>query len=241
MHAGVGRPQRGALRAIERALAAHGRRNCDRVPGGGPSPGKPRQHLGIEVVGDELRLEYVVDMAEIPAFTEIRRMVSLDDYAAESCPWLMEGLVVTLDGKLLELDAIGVSASTPPGDAGVPTLRVECRYASSLHLGRSGWRTGTTRIGSDGGEVTVASTSTPITSDLPATSPSEVLTAYPDDGTSLDVGTAAFEVGSGAVVQGEGANGAVPSGLVQMNLPGVGCSSFHPASCFNRCHPTLLK
>ena len=32
------------------------------------------QHLGIEVAGDELRLAYVVDMAEIPAFTETKKL-----------------------------------------------------------------------------------------------------------------------------------------------------------------------
>jgi hypothetical protein len=138
----------------------------------------------------------------------------------------MEGLVATLDGKPLELDPIGVSVSTPPGDAGVPTLRIECRFASSLHQGtlkvenrnfpdRVGWR-----------EITVASTGTPITSDLPATSPSGVLTSYPDDGTSLDVRTATIEVGSGAVAQGEGATGAVErlGSLIRFDRLGLGAA-----------------
>jgi ABC-type nickel/cobalt efflux system permease component RcnA len=163
------------------------------------------QHLGIEVVGDELRLEYVVDMAEIPAFTEIRKMADrggLDDLAADSCPRLMAGLSVTLDEEPLDVAGMGAAASTPPGDAGVPTLRIECRFASSVGPGtlrvenhnypeRLGWR-----------EITVTSSGTAISTDLPATSPSGVLTSYPDDETPLDVRTAIVEVGSGVVVAG---------------------------------------
>jgi hypothetical protein len=78
----------------------------------------------------ELRLEYVVDMAEIPAFTEIRKMGGdLDAYAAESCPRLVDGLVATLDGKPLELEAIGDSASRG---------RAESAIASSARLRASG-------------------------------------------------------------------------------------------------------
>ena len=54
---------------------------------------------------------------------------------------------------------------------------------------RLGWR-----------EITVTSTGTAMTTDLPATSPSGVLTSYPDDETPLDVRTANVEVGSGEIV-----------------------------------------
>ncbi len=168
------------------------------------------QHLGIEVAGDEVRFEYVVDMAEIPAFSEMREMADApEDYAAETCHRLMGGLTATLDGEPLDLEAIASTASTPSGDAGVPTLRIECRFTSSIQPGslavenrnypdRLGWR-----------EMTVTSAGTPVTSELPATSPSGVLTSYPQDETLLDVRTATIEVGSGTVVRGQAPNGVV--------------------------------
>ncbi len=48
-----------------------------------------------------------------------------------------------------------------------------------------------------------------MSTDLPATSPSDVLTSYPDDELPLDVRTAIVEVGSGVVVAGGAAIGAV--------------------------------
>ncbi len=183
------------------------------------------QHLGIEVAGDELRLAYVVDMAEIPAFTETKKLSPHPArYATTTCEQLTEGLVTTLDGELLGLDAAGATASTPPGDAGVPTLRIECRYTTGVRPGsltvenhnypdRLGWR-----------EMTVTSTDTPVTSDLPAASPSDVLTSYPDDGSLLDVRTATIEVGSGEIVRQAAAVGTVErlGSMIRLDRFGAG-------------------
>src|SRR6266536_2975715 len=94
------------------------------------------QYTGLRLLPDRVRVDYVLDMAEIPAF-QTRQEIDADGdqkvSAAEagswrlaSCPRLAAGLVVHLDGRRLDLATTASRLSFPPGSGGLPTLRLEC-------------------------------------------------------------------------------------------------------------------
>ena len=121
----------------------------------------------------------------------------------------MAGLSVTLDGEPLGVAGIGAAASTrrvtpvfPPSESSAASPRAWARD-------RFGWRTATSQSGSGGARSPSPPRGRPSPPTSPATSPSGVLTSYPDDETPLDVRTAIVEVGSGSVVVGGATIGAV--------------------------------
>ncbi len=139
-------------------------------------------YLGVVVRPDAVALDYVVDMAEIPAFQE-RPAIQADP--ARACRDLAPGLEVRVDERRVALAPTTVRLSFPPGQAGLDTLRLECGYAGELvarttapvlevedanHAERIGWR----EIVARGEGVTLDTT-------LPAESVSARLTAYPQD------------------------------------------------------------
>ncbi len=91
------------------------------------------QYTGLRLLPDRVRVDYVLDMAEIPAF-QTRQEIDADGdqkvSAAEagswrlaSCPRLAAGLVVHLDGRRLDLATTASRLSFPPGSGGLPTLQ----------------------------------------------------------------------------------------------------------------------
>jgi len=91
------------------------------------------QYTGLRLLPDRVRVDYVLDMAEIPAF-QTRQEIDADGdqkvSAAEagswrlaSCPRLAAGLVVHLDGQRLDLATTASRLSFPPGSGGLPTLQ----------------------------------------------------------------------------------------------------------------------
>jgi nickel/cobalt transporter (NicO) family protein len=158
------------------------------------------QYTGLRLLPDRVEVDYVVDMAEIPAFQTRQEIDANGDqtvspaeaatWRGASCPRLAAGLVLRLAGRRLDLTTATSRLSFPPGAGGLPTLRLECglatargaaRAAGTLTLsltlmnrnypGRVGWR-----------EVTAVADGTTVTSsDVPAASPSARLTGYPQD------------------------------------------------------------
>src|SRR5829696_3175811 len=165
---------------------------------------------GLRVGPDRLDVDYVVDMAEIPTF-QTRQAVDTDhdgtvgpaeaaSWRDQECPRLAGGLRATVDGQALALSVAGSSLSFPEGAGGLATLRLECALAARLpaaggpgrslacadgnHPGRVGWR-----------EITAVGDRAPLESaDVPTTSSSARLTAYPKDQLSspLDQRTASL-------------------------------------------------
>lgn len=161
------------------------------------------QYSGLVVTGSALRVDYVVDMAEIPTF-QIRPQIDRDSdgklsaaeisgYAASACARLAPGLTAAADGQALLLRLENSAATQPPGQAGLPTLRLHCALEAPLTVtgqrkisyrdgnfaGRVGWR-----------EITAVGDRTTLTrSDVPVHSISAELSAYPKNLTSapLDV------------------------------------------------------
>jgi nickel/cobalt exporter len=148
---------------------------------------------GLRVGPDRLVVDYVVDMAEIPAF-QTRQAIDADHdgevgdaeaaaWRARECPRLAAGLRATVDGRAAPLAVTGSALRFPEGVGGLETLRLECALSAPLPAGgslaysdtnlqdRVGWR-----------EITaVGDRATLEAANVPTTSPSARLTTYPED------------------------------------------------------------
>jgi nickel/cobalt transporter (NicO) family protein len=163
-------------------------------------------YSGLRVGPDRLVVDYVVDLAEIPAFQTRQEIdtdhdgrvggTEADAWRHRECSRLAAGLRATLDGRTVLLSVAGSTLRFPEGVGGLATLRLECAlaaplptghaltYADSNLQGRVGWR----EITAVGDRTTLEST------DVPAASASARLTAYPTDQLSspLDQRTASL-------------------------------------------------
>jgi nickel/cobalt exporter len=208
-------------------------------------------YAGITVSPAAIHLDIVIDMAEIPAFQERRRMDAdgdgtVDDAESEAgatadCVTLMDSLELTRNGTRLALTSAARAVSFPPGAGGLSTLRLECSFDAALdpaiaepttidftdrsYTERIGWR-----------EIVVEADGVAVDSHgLPTTSPSQRLTAYPADMISLplDVRSASL-VARPAAVSAASARptaspaaapaataGAVPGGVSSAELPEI--------------------
>jgi ABC-type nickel/cobalt efflux system permease component RcnA len=136
------------------------------------------RYAGIEVDGAEVYVRYALDVAEIPTYQlgpEIRR----PGYAAR----FARNLILTLDGRRVPLRVVDHRTTTRPGAGGLDTLRLDVIYRAlgrgttlsfedTSFADRIGWRE-VTISGRDGGKV--------VSADVPATSSSDELRAYPSD------------------------------------------------------------
>lgn len=154
--------------------------------------------VAVTLSASRIEVLYLVDMAEIPAFTAIADIdadgdgaVSTDEsrvHATATCALVRQQLVLSVDGATLVLSAgADPELSFPAGAGGLQTLRLACRLvadlpegldAGTLHVadaaddGHVGWRE-VTISAAEGVRLTQA--------DVPSRSPSANLTAYPGD------------------------------------------------------------
>jgi nickel/cobalt exporter len=172
------------------------------VAGAAPAAAHPlgnftvNSYSGLRVGPDRLVVDYVLDMAEIPAF-QARQAIDGDrdgevsdaeaaGWRDRECPRLAGGLRATVDGRPLPLRVTTATVAFPAGVGGLRTLRLECALAAPLpataghhrlaytdgnQAGRVGWREIT--ASGDGATLDAA--------DVPARSASGRLTAYPED------------------------------------------------------------
>lgn len=150
------------------------------------------------VVGpDSVRVGYVLDLAEIPAF-QARQDIDADadgqvadreaaDWAAAECGRIAAAQRLGVNGRTLPLTIAGTPGLTfPAGQAGLVTLRLECplaaatgalpaeagvTYADEAGLDRIGWR----EVVAVGDGVTL------VASDVPDRSPTDRLREYPEE------------------------------------------------------------
>jgi ABC-type nickel/cobalt efflux system permease component RcnA len=155
------------------------------------------QYAGVRVAAGEVRVDYVVDMAELPTF-QAKSSSELDAdgngkiaanerdaYAAKACGQVLADTRVDAAGETVKLAVDGTRLSFPAGQGGLETLRLECglrgpaavdgetkvSYHGGSYADRIGWR-----------EVTAVGDGTTLRrSDVPAKSPSQRLTKYPSD------------------------------------------------------------
>jgi ABC-type nickel/cobalt efflux system permease component RcnA len=154
-------------------------------------------YAGIRIGNDEVRLRYLIDMAEIPTFQEIQGTgivgetghPSLPEYLARRLETLKKGLRLEVNGQRLTLRAESSEIIFPAGAGGLPTLKLGVVYrapldgvrgagVSEMHYrdenfpGRAGWKE-IVAVGEPG--VTLVSSS------VPGRDRSRELTDYPTD------------------------------------------------------------
>ena len=152
------------------------------------------QYSGLRVQPGGLTIDYLLDMAEIPAFQTRTQDVDADRdgvvspaeqhrWAAATCARLSTQVTVAVDRVTVPVAVARSELAFPPGAAGLVTLRLGCTlrtasrvdrpvhlsYRDNAYTGRVGWR-----------EVTAVGDGTTLSgSTVPASSASGRLTAYP--------------------------------------------------------------
>jgi nickel/cobalt transporter (NicO) family protein len=152
-------------------------------------------YAGLQVSRDSIAIDFVIDMAEIPAFQEITAFDAngngqaeasmVAGYHAKKCTSLQPDLRLLLNNKLLGLTLASSSVEFPAGAGGLPTLRLTCEFSTSAinleqvtslsfvdnsYSERIGWR-----------EIVVTSDGVTLNGDFSSTSISKRLTSYPQD------------------------------------------------------------
>ena len=149
---------------------------------------------GIQLTPSEVRIDYVLDMAEIPTFQE---MASIDtdgdgtasdaeraSWAERTAPELLSNLTLTVGGRPVDLHVVSSGMRFRPGQGGLQILRLEATFAGDVardgtlayrddnYGDRIGWRE-ITAVGVDGAAIDGSS--------VPAESVSDGLLSYPQD------------------------------------------------------------
>lgn len=151
-------------------------------------------YAGLLVSKDAVAIDYVLDMAEIPAFQEIATFdknsngqadsAEAAGYHAAKCASLQPDLQLHLNNKKAALTLASSSVEFPAGAGGLPTLRLTCAFQTSFvdtnlislsfvdnsYKERIGWR-----------EIVVTADDVILNGDFASTSISQRLTSYPQD------------------------------------------------------------
>jgi len=175
------------------------------------------QYAGLRMTPSGVDVDYVLDLAELPAFQARRDEIDhdgdgtlspaeKDTYASRTCASIARDTGIAVDGKPVGVDAVASRATERPGAGGLTTLRVECAlhaghtirgestmdYRGGAYADRTGWR-----------EVTaVGDRTTVVRSSVPARTASARLTSYPPGVGPLDVRTATVVVRPGGPAAG---------------------------------------
>lgn len=150
----------------------------------------------LRIRPDEVLIDYVVDLAEIPTL-QARGAIDADGdddlssderqtYAEDTCDAVASALTLEVGGRAVELTSADPDLSFLEGQAGLDTTRVECHLLAStpeidgsemVHLvdeyltDKLGWR----EVVAQGDETTIVDT------DVEAESASDRLRAYPEE------------------------------------------------------------
>lgn len=148
------------------------------------------RYARIEVSAGAIRIYYVLDEAEIPAFQE-RATVEADPagFAERRAGEIAAGLTLEVDGTPLPLGVVRHHLSRPPGQGGLSTLRLAVLLAAAVPAGPPDRaRTATLsdraepdRVGWREIVVTARGDARVVASDAPARDLSDELRSYPAD------------------------------------------------------------
>lgn len=160
---------------------------------------------GLVVAPGALRVDHVEDLAEIPA-TQAKpdiEQLGITEWAGQRCEKAAEGSKVTVDGRTVALTTASSHARVRPGQAGLNTLRVECRLTAELPATDTA-TLGFHSAGADSGpgwrEITARGDRMTLTaSDVPTKSISRELASYPQEllSSPADSATASLRVRTG--------------------------------------------
>src|SRR3954468_13932302 len=171
------------------------------------------RYSGIVVAADDVTVEHVLDLAEIPTAQRTPAIdtnrdgrldpAELAPWAAKQCRAMAPTLRLTVSDGRIPLSVSRSAASTAPGQANLPILRLDCvlhaavsvrgtttiGYVDTAATSEVGWR----EVTAEGDGVTL------VRSDVPEKSTSRRLTSYPKDllRSPLDVRGADLQVRPG--------------------------------------------
>ena len=155
------------------------------------------QYAGLYVNPDQITIDYVMDLAEIPAFQEIELLdangnrkpdsAEAAGYHAARCAGLLPGLNLSLNQKAVTLSLLSSSVEFPVGVGGLLTMRLTCEFEAPIEAAgsrrplalsfqndvfaeRLGWQ-----------EIVVIPNGVTLQGDYSSTSLSSRLTKYPQD------------------------------------------------------------
>ncbi|MFG2418331.1 nickel transporter [Streptomyces sp. NPDC048448] len=160
------------------------------VPGGAASAHPlgnftVNRYDGLVAAPGQLRVDHVEDLAEIPA-TQAKpdiEKLGMADWARQRCETAAHGSRASVDGRTVPLTVAASRARPRPGQAGLDTLRVECRLTAALPEAATvslGFRGAGTDRGPGWREITARGDRMTLTaSDVPRKSVSRELTSYP--------------------------------------------------------------
>jgi ABC-type nickel/cobalt efflux system permease component RcnA len=170
-------------------------------------------YSGLVLRPDGVRIDYVLDLAELPTFQLALTPADLPAWGRRTCEVVAGTMALRADGRGLPVTAGTATAAFRPGTAGLHTLRLECGltaaadltgvrrvgYGTTAYTDRVGWR-----------EVTAVGDRMTVRGDVPRESVSRRLTAYPADllSSPLDVRRADLSVSPGgpALTRGDAAS-----------------------------------
>jgi len=183
-------------------------------------------YAGLHVTRDSIAIDFVLDMAEIPAFQEITAFDANGNgqpdaseaaaYHAQKCKSLQPDLNLLLNNKPLALTLTSSSVEFPAGAGGLPTLRLTCGFHASVsdmgqmtslsfadksYSERIGWR-----------EIVVNSDGVTLNGNFSTTSVSNRLKTYPKDLLSSPLNQREITLGIGALAAPQQNN---PTGISQ--------------------------
>ena len=191
-------------------------------------------YAGLQITPDGVEIDYVLDMAEIPAFQEINQLdinrnrkaepVETVKYPSEKCQEVNSHLELLIDKQPLALKAVKSAVEFPPGVGGLSTLRLSCNFQASIELGanqlvfadnlypqRLGWR-----------EITVAANGVPIQGNFTSSSITNRLRDYPTEllSSPLDQRRIELKVNPSLVLDQQALPPSVKSSSVYANVTG---------------------
>ena len=98
------------------------------------------QYSAFRIIGNEIDLRYIIDMAEIPTFQEIQESgiipkagdPNLEAYLMRKTELLRDGLTLEVNGKLIRLRIESKEIIFPPGAGDLPTMKIGVLYKAKL-------------------------------------------------------------------------------------------------------------
>ncbi|MBQ1098202.1 nickel transporter [Streptomyces sp. b94] len=151
---------------------------------------------GLVAAPGELRVDHVEDLAEIPATQagpDVERL-GIAEWARQRCAKAARDSGLTVDGRAVGLTAQRSHARVRPGQAGLDTLRLECRLTAPMPEAAEAtvdFRAAGASSGPGWREITARGDSMTLTeSDVATASVSRELTRYPEELLSSPADTA---------------------------------------------------
>ncbi len=213
---------------------------------------------GIRLEADWVELRYILDLAEIPTFQEMQATgivanpgdPRVTGYLSHKVEALKNGLIVTLNGKPIELETRSEDLIFPPGAGNLPTMKIGVLYRASLrgvvcpctleyhdanYPERVGWKEVV---------VTAAPEFIAFTSTAPAVSRSQQLGNYPTDlinSPPQDLAALVTFASSSLPVESSGGGGRLLSSPAQGVTQGASPSEEKRTSIMHAAEPQFLS